>query len=333
MCSLSYAGLTGTKATEKAYASVYADQLIEQFDAELDKRLSLDQSESILSTHLYSKILGVRSYIEDREDYEDKELSLINITNTKMYNQIVKDINSQAKQIKLERDEVIKSEGSVLFPSVTTSGNLTGNTYPSKVWSLTFDDGPRGSKTKTVVDNLYQRGVKATFYMLTSQVKQYPETAKYVVDSGMNIALHSYTHLDLNKQTASKVEYEITKAKNDLEAILGVKTTTFRLPYGSGMRNSKLRAVIARNKFIHIFWNIDTLDWKDKNPASIQARVEKQMKLTPKNSGIILYHDIHNQSVIASAMTMDYLLDNGHKICTVEEVIDFHNGKEIGCVK
>ena len=149
----------------------------------------------------------------------------------------------------------------------------------------------------------------------------------------MTIALHSYTHLDLNKQSPAKLEYEITKAKKDLESLLDVETKTFRLPFGSGMRNSNLRTVIARNKYIHIFWNIDTLDWKDKNPASIQARVEKQMKLTPKNSGIILYHDIHNQSVIASAMTMDYLLDNGHKICTVEEVIDFHNGKDISCVK
>jgi len=333
ICSISHAGLTDTKVTEKAYASVYADQLIKQFDNELDKRLKLNQDESILSSHLYSKILGVRSYIEDREDYEGKELSLLSITNTKLYNKIVKEINSQAIQIKLEREQVIKSEGSVLFPSVTTAGNLTGNTYPTKVWSLTFDDGPRGSKTKTVVDNLYQRGIKATFYMLTSQAKKYTETAQYVVDSGMTIALHSYTHLDLNKQSPAKLEYEITKAKKDLESLLDVETKTFRLPFGSGMRNSNLRTVIARNKYIHIFWNIDTLDWKDKNPASIQARVEKQMKLTPKNSGIILYHDIHNQSVIASAMTMDYLLDNGHKICTVEEVIDFHNGKDISCVK
>ena len=173
ICSISHAGLTDTKVTEKAYASVYADQLIEQFDNELDKRLKLNQDESILSSHLYSKILGVRSYIEDREDYEGKELSLLSITNTKLYNKIVKEINSQAIQIKLEREQVIKSEGSVLFPSVTTAGNLTGNTYPTKVWSLTFDDGPRGSKTKTVVDNLYQRGIKATFYMLTSQAKKY----------------------------------------------------------------------------------------------------------------------------------------------------------------
>ncbi len=318
---------------EKGYASLYVDQLIDQFDAELDRRLVTKSDDSILNTHLYAKILSARSYIEKRENFESKDLSLLKITNSKLYAKVVQDITAHAHLIKAQRDDVLKSEGSVLFPSTTTSGNLTGNTFPTKVWSLTFDDGPRGSKTKTVVDNLYQRGIKATFYMLTSQAKKYPETAKYVVDSGMNIALHSYTHPDLNKANSSTLEYEITSAKADLEKLLNVNTTTFRLPFGSGMRNNTLRKVIAKNKFIHIFWNIDTLDWKDKDPQSILNRVIKQMKLTPKNSGIILYHDIHSQSVIASAMTMDHLLDNGHKVCTVEEVIDFHNGKDIDCVK
>lgn len=200
------------------------------------------------------------------------------------------------------------------------------------MWSLTFDDGPRGIKTKTIVDALYSRGIKATFFMLTAEAKRYKSTAQYVVDSGMNIALHSYTHPNLVKATSDSLEYEITTAKKDLESLLNIKTSVFRLPYGSGMRSNEIRQKIAMNNYVHIFWNVDTLDWKDKDPKSILERTKKQMKLSKNDAGIILYHDIHNQSVIASELTMDHLINNNYKVCTVEEVIKFQNGLDSDCV-
>ena len=169
--------------------------------------------------------------------------------------------------------------------------------------------------------------------MLTREAKKYESEALNLINSGMNVALHSYTHPDLNKASAESLAYQITQAKADLEKLLEVKTTVFRLPYGSGLRNSAVRKVIAKNNYVHIFWNIDTLDWKDKNPQSVLARVKKQMKVTPNNSGVILFHDIHAATVLSSELTMDHLLNNGHKICTVEEVISHTNGNEEDCLK
>jgi peptidoglycan/xylan/chitin deacetylase (PgdA/CDA1 family) len=42
---------------------------------------------------------------------------------------------------------------------------------------------------------------------------------------------------------------------------------------------------------IHVSWNVDSLDWQDPNPASVQKRVEQQMAANGR--GIILFHDIH----------------------------------------
>jgi peptidoglycan/xylan/chitin deacetylase (PgdA/CDA1 family) len=325
---------------EKEYAEIYADYLIDQFDKELDLRIATADKSEYLNTSLYANILSSRSFIEQRgfasgNIHDRGSTSIIKVQNTNLYLDIIRKINAQAEVIKNNRNSIYKKRLSdpLIYPSTTTSGNLTGNTYPPKVWSLTFDDGPRGQKTRTVVDNLYSRGIKATFFMLTSAAKKYSKTSQYVVDAGMEIALHSYTHKDLNKQSLSMMEYEITDAKKDLESLLGVKTQVFRLPYGSGLRNKDLRSVISKNDYVHIFWNIDTLDWKDKDPQSIFLRVKKQMALTRNGSGIILYHDIHTQSVISSELAMDYLLENGHKICTVSEVIDHLNGKKIDCVE
>ena len=330
-------------ALEKEIAFDYADFLIKEFDKDLDKRLN-DKVfsfflEDFLETSLYAKILSARRYIEKRSaSSSNKSFSILRKDSLDLYSKVISTIDSDAQKIKsyrLTKSDSLKREQALentIYPSISRAGNLTGNTFPNKVWSLTFDDGPRAKSTKVIVDNLYKRGIKATFFMLTREAKKFPDTAKYVVDSGMTIALHSYNHKNLVKESLKTVEYEITTAKEDLEQLLGVKTKTFRLPYGSGVRNTDLRTVIEKNNYIHIFWNVDTLDWKDKDPQSILSRVKKQMKLTPNNSGVILFHDIHSQTVVASELTMDYLLSEGHRICTVEELIEWHNGIDNSCL-
>ena len=76
---------------------------------------------------------------------------------------------------------------------------------------------------------------------------------------------------------------------------------------------------------IHVFWNIDTLDWQDKNPKTILALSIKQMNASANNSGIILFHDIHSQSVTASTMLMDYLNAKGFITCSVQAVVEQMN--------
>lgn len=330
-----------TKAINKqmlSYASIYADELIDQFDKLLDYNIATNNKDNILHSQLYAKILSARSYIEnfsDHQKYLNNPESILKVKDAFLYNQVVETINHNSKVIVQEQthQKSLSLNDSIIYPSASKAGNVTGNTFPKKVWALTFDDGPRAHKTSKVVDNLYKRNIRATFFMLTEEAKKYKKEAMNVIDSGMNVALHSYTHPDLNKASSESLAYQITKAKVDLENLLNVKTSVFRLPYGSGLRNTKVRNVIAQNNYVHIFWNIDTLDWKDKDPQSVLQRVKKLMKITPNNSGIILFHDIHAATVVSSELTMDYLLDNGHRICTVEDVISYLNGKSNSCLK
>jgi peptidoglycan/xylan/chitin deacetylase (PgdA/CDA1 family) len=324
---------------EILYANIYADALIEEFDRKLDlKHFMQDKAESILYDETYARLLSARSYLESSGDsaraFIKEKQSFLKIQDSNLYIKVIREINKNAIVIKKEQRHLRNREksASVIYPSISEAGNVTGNTFPKNVWTLTFDDGPRPKSTKAIVDNLYRRNINATFYMLTAEAKKYQSEAFNVKDSGMTIALHSYSHPDLSKATDTSLAYQITQAKKDLENLMDVKVTTFRLPYGAGVRNSKIRSLIAKNNMVHIFWNVDTLDWKDKDPESILARTKKQMSLSPKNSGVILFHDIHATTVKASELTMDYILDAGNKICTVEEVINHINGKKEDCL-
>lgn len=313
------------------YANIYADQLIKQFDEELDSGRP-----TIFDSDVYSKILAARDYIENRgEATQLQKYSILEVLNSIKYEGVVNEINVNSISIYNEQQKIKNRESSdnVIYPSSSKSGNLTGNTFPKKVWSLTFDDGPRLKRTETIVDNLYERGMKASFFMLTREAKKYTSSVNYVLDANMELALHSYNHKNLNKASKEIMDYEIGTALSELEKAGNRKISLFRLPYGSGLRNKVLRDTITQNKLVHVFWNVDTLDWKDKDPESILKRTIKQMKASPKSSGIILFHDIHAQTVIASELVMDFLIDNGDTVCTVGDVVDYINQKPQGCLK
>ncbi len=54
-----------------------------------------------------------------------------------------------------------------------------------------------------------------------------------------------------------------------------------------------------------VMWNIDSLDWADPVPESIAMRVLHQ--INEQHKGIILFHDIHKQSVLALSPVIEEL--------------------------
>ena len=60
--------------------------------------------------------------------------------------------------------------------------------------ALTFDDGPDPLGTPAVLAALRELGWTATFFLLGSQVRRYPDVARAVLAAGHEIALHGDEH-------------------------------------------------------------------------------------------------------------------------------------------
>lgn len=236
------------------------------------------------------------------------------------------ELKKASKEIKKLNRAVMKGRSTssdVIYPNTSSAGNITGNSFPSKTWSITYDDGPSSVHTSAVLKNLQDRKLKATFFMLAQQVKNLPLNAKALAKADMDIASHSYDHKQLGKSSTPEVlNRQIGESKKVIETTLDRTVKLFRLPYGAGTSAANVRSKIAFHNMIHVFWNVDTLDWQDKNPDTILSRAKKQMAASSKNSGIVLFHDIHKQSVTASAMLMDYMIKSDLKVCTVQGVVD-----------
>ena len=193
------------------------------------------------------------------------------------------------------------------FPPAGPAGNMMGFNFPKGTYALTFDDGPHGTLTVANLRNLQEQGVKATFFWIANNARRFPQIVKQVQAAGQAVANHSYMHAKiLVAQDLARLrttpEKEIYTSTEELTQIYGYKPKYFRLPYAQGFDHPRIRAMIAEKGMIHVKWNIDSADWQDKNPATVLARVEAQMRQNGR--GIILFHDVQAGTVQAARNLM-----------------------------
>ena len=230
----------------------------------------------------------------------------------------------EAKRIKEE--EKRKYEEKMLEDKMQKerAKNLKPLDKQEKYVALTFDDGPNPDVTPRVLKYLDEYDAVATFYMLGSQAKKYPKTARAVANRGHEIASHSVTHADLSNVSASKVHTEMTDATNLIEQATGVKPRTFRPPYGAINQN-----VINKARDINqpiILWSVDSLDWKYPNANSVYSKVMNNMH----SGAIVLMHDIHPTTADALPSILKDLKNKGYKFVTVTDLLQLTGNEDIG---
>ncbi len=186
------------------------------------------------------------------------------------------------------------------------------NNSGPKYIALTFDDGPNNTYTPLLLDGLAKRGVKATFFLIETNIEGNEALVKRMFDEGHLIGNHTATHILLTSKTEEEACREIEETNQKIYEITGTKPTYIRPPFGSW--SEKLECIIPMNV---ILWNIDPLDWKTQN----QAAIVKHVVTHARNGGIILLHDSYKTSVDAALEIVDTLTREGYTFVTADELL------------
>ncbi len=186
----------------------------------------------------------------------------------------------------------------------------SGESVRKKV-ALTFDDGPDPKVTRQILETLQKHEAKATFFMLGSRVEYYPDIVNEIKDAGHELGNHTWTHADLTKLGTERIAKEIEKTSAVIEEVTGQKVEAFRPPYGAfndTVNNTTGLPIIL--------WDVDTLDWKYRDPAKLLQMVKEHVR----DRSIILMHDIHQSTADWLDAVLTYLKNEGYDFVTVKEL-------------
>ena len=179
-----------------------------------------------------------------------------------------------------------------------------------KMIAITFDDGP-GRYTKDILKTLTKYDANATFFVLGNKVEVYDETAREIVKQGSEIGNHSYNHKWLIKLKSDDFIDQVNQTQSIVKRITGITPKVLRPTYGS------VNDTIRKNTNLDIvLWNVDTLDWKIKDPKQIANRVIGKVE----DGDIVLMHDTHKRTVEALKIILPELKKEGFQFVTVSEL-------------
>ena len=98
--------------------------------------------------------------------------------------------------------------------------------------ALSFDDGPSPRNTPALLSVLERQRVPATFFLLGLRARQFPDLAAQLVAAGHEIGNHTDMHLPLPFLSRARIDREIRRSIESIEASAGVRPNYCRLPFG-----------------------------------------------------------------------------------------------------
>lgn len=182
----------------------------------------------------------------------------------------------------------------------------------TKYVALTFDDGPSGRFTRQLLEGLHERGVKATFVLCGYRMKDDPELTQRIFQEGHEIALHGYSHKNMQGMSRRDIAQELLSTAQLLPE--GCSPVFLRPP--GGCCSDAVRQVAEARGLAILSWSVDPRDWATHDTAAIEKAVLKSIQ----DGDIVLLHDMSLSSVKAALDIADTLLDEDYELVTVSEL-------------
>jgi len=176
------------------------------------------------------------------------------------------------------------------YQSMAPTGQWFGRAFcglprGSKQVALTFDDGPNDPHTLRLLDVLAKHRVPATFFLIGRYVKQRPDIAREIAQSGHAIGNHTFTHPLLIFQPGSRARQEILQCREAISDAVGEHSNLFRPPWG-GRRPGTFQ-IAAQLGLEPVMWNVTGYDWNAPSADYIEKRVTGKIR----GGNVVLLHD------------------------------------------
>jgi peptidoglycan-N-acetylglucosamine deacetylase len=209
--------------------------------------------------------------------------------------------------------------GQIINVPIKNEITYMGNPSEKRI-ALTFDDGPEDVYTPQILKILKQKDVKATFFLVGKQAREYPEQLKQIYREGHEIGNHTWDHPHLPELTDQQLNDNIQSTTEVIEEITGFKPELLRPPFGE--IDDRQVALLNEQGYRTIMWTADTKDWSGLSAEEIVSIVKQEAS----PGVIVLQHNYHAsgrfETVKALPQIIDELRSQGYEFVTVSTLLD-----------
>ncbi|WP_263862317.1 polysaccharide deacetylase family protein [Bacillus aerolatus] len=150
--------------------------------------------------------------------------------------------------------------------------------------ALTFDDGPDPIYTPLLLELLEQHHAKATFFVVGSKARAFPNIVQDIQNRGHTIGLHNDVHLSNWLLPPFLFKRQLKKAQASIQKITGEQPMYYRPPWG----HFNLFTLSSSQPLQTVMWTAIPGDWKaNVNPPKLASL----LKEARKSGAIITLHD------------------------------------------
>jgi len=186
-----------------------------------------------------------------------------------------------------------------------------------KLIALTFDDGPYPVFTPLLLEELHALRVPATFFLIGRDAQEWPELSRRIAADGNEIADHTLTHPDLDRESDAQVRAEILEGRDALWGLVRDPAirTMMRPPHGR--YNEATVRVAQQLGYSVILWNDDAGDWRTLEPDAIAQHLDAHASAPD----IVLLHSGQLATIQAMPSVVAHFLRAGYRFVTVGQLL------------
>lgn len=153
-------------------------------------------------------------------------------------------------------------------PDADPSGRIIQSIpVKDKTVFLTFDDWGTDKAITNILGILSRYNIKACFFLIGSGVKNNPNLAKAIADSGHDIGNHTYTHTVITELSSDEVQQEVVSCYQSLTSAIKRKPELYFRSPTLEMNNSSANAALACGYKYIIAGHVAPRDYDVKVPA------------------------------------------------------------------
>ena len=187
-----------------------------------------------------------------------------------------------------------------------------------KAVALTFDDGPDPIHTPRILDILEENNIKATFFLIGSNIETYPELVKRIYDEGHIIGNHTVDHICMPEASEEEIKEDVMELHTALYNKFNYEMKYIRPPKGE--YSEKTVAYTNTLGYKTVMWSFAYDDW-DENKQGREEYGKNKILDNVHNGEVMLLHSTSKDNSNILDYCIKQIKSMGYEFKSLDEFV------------